>query len=192
MRKQTQEARVLRRAQAVRAVGAGPHISPRLRDLPCGAFCPADMGAALCAGRAPGLAGARALRSPPHNHGRARAAPQAPRHPSASGARLAPRAMELARTRDRLRPRDRGPAWPRECPRRGKKPRAAPPAPPDALIPPPLPSPRPQSHARRSQTRPAGARASCARPMQRACGAWPCPAPAGGAPHRAPVCPLVP
>ena len=28
MRKQTQEARVLRRAQAVRAVGAGPHISP--------------------------------------------------------------------------------------------------------------------------------------------------------------------
>jgi DDE superfamily endonuclease len=29
--------------------------------------------------------------------------------------------MELSRTRDRLRPRDRGPAWPREGPRRVKK-----------------------------------------------------------------------
>ena len=61
--KQTKEARVLRRAQAVRAVVAGQHVSTVSTTLPCGQFRPPQMGAALCAGGAPGLAGSPALRA---------------------------------------------------------------------------------------------------------------------------------
>src|SRR5215831_8900069 len=56
--------------------GCGASSLYYLRDLPLGEFCPAEMGAALCAGGAPGLAGSSTPRSPPPNHVRAGAAPQ--------------------------------------------------------------------------------------------------------------------
>src|SRR5215470_661325 len=59
--------------------GRGSPYLYRLRDLPLGQFCPAEMGAALCAGGAPGLAGSSTLRSPTQNHVRAGTAPQSPR-----------------------------------------------------------------------------------------------------------------
>ena len=75
--KQTKEARVFRRAQAVHAVVAGQHVS-RLRHLPRGEFCPAEMGAALCQ-PGPGSGGSPALWSTAQSHLRVGKPSQSPR-----------------------------------------------------------------------------------------------------------------
>src|SRR5713226_7551051 len=59
--------------------------------------------------------------SPTHNDLRAGAPPRSPRRPRPAPARLELFPMELSGTRDRPRPPDRGPAQPRERPRRVKK-----------------------------------------------------------------------
>src|SRR5205807_4400581 len=79
------------------------------------------MGTALYAGGAPGLAGSTALRATAQSHVRAGTAPQSPRRsrPPPAWRDLFP--MELSRTGDRLRPRNRAPPRPRECALRVKK-----------------------------------------------------------------------
>ena len=58
--------------------GRGSTRLRRLRHLPCGEFCLAQMGAALCPSRAPGVAGSPALRSTAQSHVRAGTAPRSP------------------------------------------------------------------------------------------------------------------
>src|SRR5207249_6289777 len=94
--------------------GRGATCLRRLRHLPLGEFCPAEMGAALCAGGAPGLTGSPALRATAQGHVRAGAAPQSPRRsrPPPAWRPLVP--VELPRTGDCLSPRNRRPTRPRK------------------------------------------------------------------------------
>jgi hypothetical protein len=85
--KQTQEARVFRRAQAVHAVVAGHHISTVSAPFHLANAALRQWVQRLAQEGPPGLAGSRAPGAPP-NHMRAGAAPQSPRRRSPPGARL--------------------------------------------------------------------------------------------------------
>ena len=172
--KQTKEARVFRRAQAVHAVVAGNRLR-RLRHLPLGEFCPAQMGAALCPAGPQGLRGSPPLRSTAQSHVRAGTAPQSPRRSRPPPASAPSFPMELPRTRDRARPADRRPAGARKCPLCLKKNDVSFYRPTGRLIPPRLPSPMARSNWPPSSTRLAGARSFCSMKMKRSSGALPCP-----------------
>jgi hypothetical protein len=98
---------------AGRPCGRGwPPCPHRLYDLPLGQFRPQKVGAALCAGGGPGLAGSPALRATAHSHLRVGTAPQSPRRPRPLGAGLPLLPVELSRACHRLSPAHRGPTRP--------------------------------------------------------------------------------
>jgi len=115
--KQTKEARVFRRAQAVRDVVQGH----RLHHAPLYLLRPAPVGPSLCSPGGPGSRRLSPLWSPAHSDLRASALPRSPRRPRSAPARLEPCSVALSGTCHRARPPDRGPAPSRERPRRVKK-----------------------------------------------------------------------
>lgn len=109
--KQTKEARVFRRAQAVRAVVKGQRLQT-VSDTLHFTYCAAHMGPSLCPPWAPEPCGSSPLRSTTESDGYPGAPPRSPRRPKPAPARRKPFPMELSGTRDRPRPPDRGPAQP--------------------------------------------------------------------------------
>ena len=110
--KQTKEARVFRRAQAVRDVVKGQRLQTVSDTLHFTYSALRKWVHRFAHQGTPGLGGSPALRSTAQSHLRAGTAPQSPRRSRPPGARLPPFPMELSRTRHRLSPPDRGPARP--------------------------------------------------------------------------------
>ena len=102
--KQTKEARVFRRAQAVREVVKGQRLQTVSDTLSLYLFRPAQVGLSLCQPGHAGAGGSPALRSTAQSHLRVGTAPQSPRRSRPPAAWLPLFPMELSRTRHRRWP----------------------------------------------------------------------------------------